>query len=100
MHWPKVSDKKKQELEQLKMSLKTSPGKLLKKSPKSIVGSEYHTHNKDDTISTGLKNYKANSDKEVDKHSISRKKIKWPENSLKPQPKEKKEGQIKDWLKE
>ena len=33
MHWPKVSEKKKQELEQLKMSYKTSP--LRKKSPTS-----------------------------------------------------------------
>jgi len=35
MHWPKVSEKKRQELESLKMSLKTSPRK---KSPKSIMG--------------------------------------------------------------
>lgn len=38
MHWPKVSEKKKLELETLKMSLKTSPHNLTK-SPKSKMES-------------------------------------------------------------
>lgn len=33
MHWPKISEKKRAELETLKMSMKTSP-----KNPKSITG--------------------------------------------------------------
>jgi hypothetical protein len=36
MHWPKISEKKKQELEALKMSMKTSP-KHGKKSPRSTM---------------------------------------------------------------
>jgi hypothetical protein len=32
--------------------------------------------------------------------SLKRKKILWPENPLKPKPREKKEGKIVDWLKE
>ena len=39
MHWPKKSDKKVKELEQLKATIKTSPLKT-KHSPKSLVGSE------------------------------------------------------------
>ncbi len=35
MYWPKVSEKKKAELEALKMSIKATPRK---KSPKSIMG--------------------------------------------------------------
>lgn len=42
MHWPKISEKKKLELETLKMSLKTSPKH--KKSPHSVIGQ----NNKDD----------------------------------------------------
>jgi hypothetical protein len=94
MHWPKISEKKKAELEQLKSSIKTSPGKLHKKSsPKSIVNSDILQEKED--ITSGLRNYnthKANSDKETDKHSLTRKKIVWPENPLAPKPREKKEG--------
>ena len=57
MHWPKVSEKKKAELEHLMMSIKTSP---LKKSPKSIYESEHHGLN--DEISTHKGNNRANSD--------------------------------------
>ena len=32
--------------------------------------------------------------------SIMKKKVVWPENPLKPKPKEKKEGKIIDWLRE
>jgi hypothetical protein len=44
MHWTKISIKKKKELEELKMTYKTSP--LYKKSPKSI-----HDTRNTDTIS-------------------------------------------------
>ena len=57
MHWPKVSEKKKMQLEQLKDSIKTST----KRSPKSIYGSE-HPGRADD-ISTKL-NARANSDQD------------------------------------
>ena len=36
MHWPKISEKKKLELEHLKLTIKTSP--LRKVSPKSTLG--------------------------------------------------------------
>ena len=86
MHWPKVSEKKKVQLEELKMSLKTSPLRY-KKSPKSIMSSE---PNKDKEYSSIKNHIKAHSDKE-DK-SLYKKKVLWPENTMKPKPKEKKEG--------
>jgi hypothetical protein len=67
------------------LSLKTSPHKLKKSSPKSIVGSEALHRNSDDI--TNIKTYnKANSDKD-EKHSITRKKVLWAENSMKPKAK-------------
>jgi len=87
MHWPKVSLKKKHELESLKESVKMSPYKSNKKSPKSIYGSE-HPHAKGrDEISTNGKN-RASSENDGDKGSTKRKKIIWPDNPLKPKPKE------------
>ena len=83
MHWPKKSEKKVKELEQLKQTIKTSPLKT-KKSPKSLVGSD--AINQKDYSS--LKNYiKAYSDKEGEERY--KKKQYWPENPLKPKPKEK-----------
>ena len=76
-----------------------SPYKSNKKSPKSIYGSE-HPHAKGrDEISTNGKN-RASSENDGDKGSTKRKKIIWPDNPLKPKPKEQKELQIVDWLKE
>lgn len=40
------------------------------------------------------------SEREGDKSNMIRKVIIWPENSMKPKPKEHKEGKIVDWLKE
>lgn len=98
MHWPKVSLKKKKELEILKDSIKTSPYKT-KKSPKSIYGSEHP--GQADEISTGKGgNNKANSDHDGEKGSVKRRKIIWPDNPLRPKPKELKEGQKVDWLKD
>jgi hypothetical protein len=44
MHWPKISEKKRAELETLKMSMKTSPKR--RNSPKSTMAGSNH-----DTIS-------------------------------------------------
>ena len=90
MHWPKVSMKKKKELEILKDTIKASPYKT-KKSPKSIYGSEHPGHG--DEISTGKgRDNRANSDHDGEKSSVKRRKIIWPVNPLKPKPKELKEG--------
>jgi hypothetical protein len=56
MHWPKISEKKKLELETLKMSLKASP--FPKKSPKSIMGES----TKDGVLSHKSKNHRAVSE--------------------------------------
>ena len=98
MHWPKISFKKKKELETLKESIKASPYKG-KKSPKSIYGSELPGHG--DEISMGKShNNRANSDHDGENRSAKRKKILWPDNPMKPKPKEHKEGKNVDWLKE
>ena len=97
MHWPKVSEKKKQELEQLKLSIQTSPTKR-NKSPKSRYSTAMNAPN--DSISAGNQDFRANSENEGEKGSLTRKKIIWPENSLKPKPKEKKEIKVYDYLKE
>ena len=98
MHWPKVSRKKKQELESLKESL--SPYRN-KKSPKSIIGSE-NPKIVDVMSNTEVKtgNNRANSENDGEKSSVKRKKIIWPENPLKPKQKDYKEPIIVDWLKE
>jgi hypothetical protein len=98
MHWPKISEKKRQELEQLKATLKTSPLRT-KKSPKSIVGSEPIGLGRDE-VSTRNKYMRASSDHDADKSHMTRRNIVWPENPLKPKPKEHREGKIIDWLKE
>lgn len=92
MHWPKVSEKKRQELESLKMSLKTSPRK---KSPKSIMGQS----TRGDQLSHHEKGRAASENNEENSQMKSRI-IVWPENPLKPKPIEKKEGKIVDWLRE
>lgn len=97
MHWPKVSDKKRKELENLKQHLKTSPLRS-KKSPKSIMGSE--AYNRGDEISTRNKYLRASSEHDGEKSTLTRRAVVWPENPLKPKPKEIKEGKIVDWLKE
>ena len=77
------------------MSLKTSPLRY-KKSPKSLIGSEPVNHQKDySSVKNGMRAY---SDKD-DKNALKKKTL-WPENTMKPKPKEKKEGQIIDFLKE
>ena len=81
-------------MEQLKMSLKTSPLRY-KKSPKSLLGSEPINAKDYSSIKNGMRAY---SDKE-DKNGL-KKKIFWPENTMKPKPKERKEGHIIDYLKE
>ena len=88
MHWPKISEKKKQELEQLKMSLKVP-----KKSPKS------HADTRNEGYMSAKTGQRANSEFNGE-DSVMKKKIVWPENPLKPKPKEKKEGKIVDWLRE
>ena len=94
MHWPKVSDKKRKELETLKSHLKTSP-LTMKKSPKSIADN-YHG----DEISSRNKYLRASSDHDAEKSTITRRAVVWPDNPMKPKPKEIKEGKIVDWLKE
>jgi hypothetical protein len=94
MHWPKVSEKKKQELEQLKMTLKTSPA--AKKSPKSIMGQS----TRGDVISHHGKGGRAASENNEENSQMKSRMIIWPDNPLKPKPKEKKEGKIVDWLRE
>jgi hypothetical protein len=97
MHWPKVSEKKKAELETLKLSLKTSPLKTDRKTPKSIATSLHG-----DTISEAQHHKsRAISDKDDGRSAMTeRKPVVWAENSMKPKPKEKKDGKIIDWLKE
>ena len=75
--------------------MKTSPVRY-KKSPKSIVGSEPV---KDKDITSLNNHMKAYSDKEGEKSKFQ-KKIMWPENPLKPKPKERRQGQVIDFLKE
>lgn len=93
MHWPKISEKKKLELAAIKETIKTSPLRG-KKSPKSIYGSEHPgdiSHKGD---------HRANSEQDAEKSIMQRKKVIWPENPLKPKPKEMKEPKIVDYLKE
>mmetsp|Transcript_524 Transcript_524/g.573 ORF Transcript_524/g.573 Transcript_524/m.573 type:complete len:114 (+) Transcript_524:984-1325(+) len=97
MRMPKVSQKKKLEMEALKESVKVSPYRP-KKSPKSIYGSEHPRGGAIDTMSNSKDN-KANSENELDK-SVKRKKVIWKDNPLKPKPKEIKEPIIVDYLKE
>lgn len=97
MHWPKVSDKKRKELETLKQNLKTSP-LTLKKTPKSRMGSDAYQGG--DEISTRNKYMRASSDQDGEKSTITRRAVVWSENTMKPKPKETKEGKIIDWLKE
>lgn len=97
MHWPKVSDKKRKELEALKANLKTSPLRV-KKSPKSIMGSDAYQGG--DEISSRNKYMRASSDHDAEKSTITRRNVIWPENTMKPKPREIREGKIVDWLKE
>ena len=83
MHWPKISEKKKRELESLKESIKSSPARF-KKSPKSIMASEA-AYGTADQISMGARDNRANSEND-DKGSATRKKIIWRDNPLKPKP--------------
>ena len=92
MHWPKVSEKKRKELEQLKQTLKSSPHQ--KKSPKSTMGQSTR-----DVLSHHEKG-RAASDNREENSQMKGKAVVWPENPLKPKPKEKKEGKIVDWLRE
>lgn len=87
MHWPKVSLKKKQELESLMQS--HSPYRN-KKSPRSIIGSENPKLAGDNVSNAETKtvNNRANSENDGEKSSVKRKKVLWPENPLKPKPKE------------
>lgn len=97
MHWPKISEKKKNELETLKMSLKTISLKPdAKRSPKSIAGASVHG----DMISGHHGNRAVSEHNDDGKSTMTRKPIVWAENTMKPKPKEKKEGKIIDWLKE
>ena len=77
-------------MEHLKQSIKTSPHRVGKKSPKSLAGDLEGQRS-----SMKSQNIKALSDKEDKKL----KKL-CPDNPLKPKPKEKKEGHIVDYLKE
>lgn len=54
----------------------------------------------DDISRKSAGNIRANSDHDGEKSSLTRKKINWGENTMKPKPKEHKEGKIIDWLKE
>lgn len=93
MHWPKISEKKKAELETLKMSLKATPRK---KSPKSIMGQS----TRGDVLSHHNDKGRAASENNEENSQMKSKIIVWPENTMKPKPKEKKEGKIVDWLRE
>ena len=97
MHWPKVSDKKRKELESLKANLKTSPLRT-KKSPKSIMGSD--SYQGGDEKSSRNKMLRAASDHGADQSTLNRRPIVWHENTMKPKPREIREGKIVDWLKE
>ncbi|CDW82839.1 UNKNOWN [Stylonychia lemnae] len=99
MHWPKVSEKKKSELEILKLSLKTPV--LKKKSPRSsVLGHNSYKDNDEDNSTYGiLGHHRASSDNHDGSITRSRV-IKWPDNPMVPKPKEKKEGKIIDWLRE
>jgi len=99
MHWPKISEKKKSELESLKLSLKTPV--LKRKSPiSSVIGHNSYKDNEEDNSTYGiLGHHRASSDNHDGSITRSRV-IKWPENSMKPKPIEKKEGKIIDWLRE
>jgi len=44
--------------------------------------------------------YRANSEHGEENSQMKSKVIVWPENTMKPKPKEKKEGKIIDWLRE
>lgn len=97
MHWPKISEKKKKELDELKKSLHASPTRM-KKSPSSNYASE--AYKKEEAFITGRAHNRANSDNEGEHGSLKRKKILWADNPLKPKPKPKKELVIKDYLRE
>ena len=66
-----------------------------KKSPKSIIGSEPVKDKEYSSVKNGVRAYSDKEDK-----SAYKKKVLWPENTMKPKPKEKKEGFIIDFLKE
>jgi hypothetical protein len=87
MHWPKVSDKKKKELEMLKDSIKKVGDKGMK---------EVKSYN--DLQST--KNGKTISDNEGERTAPVRRKIIWKDNTMNPKKEEKKEPVIRDYLKE
>jgi hypothetical protein len=72
---PKISHKKKAQLEKLIESLKTSP-----RQSKPFQGN--------------------NVSVSVDLEEARRYKVHWPENPLKPKPKPRKEARVVDWLKE
>lgn len=99
MHWPKVSEKKKIELEQLKISLKTP---VVKRKTSALHSLGYHTY--DDNHSTHGYTAEQRSTSENPEHpsiQVSRyKPVVWKENSMKPKIKEKKEAKIIDYLKE
>ena len=97
MHWPKISEKKKLELEQLKLSLKTPV--LKKKSPRSIMGHNSYKDNDEDHSTYGIMGHHRAASENQNSTNAYRP-AKWPENPLKPKPKEKKEGIIVDWLRE
>jgi hypothetical protein len=74
--------------------MKTSPHGL-KKSPKSKMESRGDA----DYIST-KNNTRAISEHNEENSTIRKNKVLWPDNPMKPKPKEKKEGKIIDWLRE
>jgi len=57
MHWPKVSEKKRQELEQLKQSIRTSP--MTKKSSPAFLDKDSRN---DDGMSSKIAPYRAASE--------------------------------------
>lgn len=93
MHWPKISEKKRAELETLKLSLKTSPKRRM--SPKSTMAGSVH-----DSISRNQNTRAASAHGGGEENSVMKRKIVWPDNPLKPKPVPKKEGKIVDWLRE
>eukprot|EP00347_Sterkiella_histriomuscorum_P011753 403371232 len=99
MHWPKISEKKKLELEQLKASLKTPV--LMKKSPRSQYGHNSYKDNEVENSTYGMLGHHRAISESHDYSSLARSRVvKWPENSMKSKPKEKKEGKIVDYLRE
>jgi len=100
MHWPRVSEKKKEELAMLKESIKTSPMKIKSSVLKSRAGNSEARAGSPDDFRSMKEGRAANSDNEADRGSKVRRKIIWKDNTIKPPEKPKREGIIVDYLQE